>query len=125
MENQEWESFKEDDEEEKTNLLMCLVDEVIEEITKPIKNKKKTMYYALEIRVLADKTDVDYDVDDDEIVVDEWDFITEVITKNVNGEDVEYLLKNKLNDDFPNNYVQVATMEATDDPEELEEYLWK
>lgn len=121
MEKQEWESFKEDDEEEKNNLLMCLVDEVIEEITKPIKNKKKTMYYALEIRVLADKTDVDYD----EIGFDEWDFVTEVITNNVNGEDVEYLLKNKLNDDFPNNYVQVATMEATDDPEELEEYLWK
>lgn len=113
--------MKEDDEEENTNLLMCLVDEVIEEITKPIKNKKKTMYYALEIRVLADKTDVDYD----EIGFDEWDFVTEVITNNVNGEDVEYLLKNKLNDDFPNNYVQVATMEVTDDPEELEEYLWK
>lgn len=124
MKKQEWESFKVDDEEEKTDLLMCLVDEVIEEITKPIKNKKKTMYYALEIRVLVDKTDVDYDVDDDEIYCDEWDFVTEVITKNVNAEDVEYLLKNKLNDDFPNTYIQVATMEATDDPEELEEYLW-
>ena len=113
--------LEEDEEDESSNRLMSLVDEVIEEITKPVKNKKKTMYYALEIRVLADKTDVDYD----EIGFDEWDFVTEVITNNVNGEDVEYLLKNKLNDDFPNNYVQVATMEVTDDPEELEEYLWK
>ena len=112
--------MKEDDEEENTNLLMCLVDEVIEEITKPIKNKKKTMYYALEIRILADKTGFD----SEEIGFDEWDFVTGIITNN-DSEDVEYLLRDKLNDDFPNNYIEVDVILEADSREELEGMMFE
>lgn len=76
------------------------------------------MYYALEIRILADNTGIDYD----EIDFDEWDFVTDTIT-NVDSEDVESLLRNKLNDDFPNNYAEVAVMKATDKFEDLVDFL--